>query len=229
MIAVVAVAAVLAVAIRLGPIGLVLSVPGLAVMGALWLVFRGRRRLAWFCFWVPAILINFLYAGLCITPDRPRIGGLAVVWLVFVFPTVPSLGIAWAFLSTRPGAVPQRSVPVAWFCVIVLATLPLATFSTCWPLRLAFFASRPALEGLADQVAAGKPVGFPQWAGPFRVVGSAVDPISGNVRLMIDPNPGGPTGFVRVSPSAPPNHLGLIGGDRLDINLGRWWLYLEDD
>jgi len=78
-------------------------------------------------------------------------------------------------------------------------------------------------------IAAGQAVGFPQQAGLFRVAGSTVDPISGNVGLMIDPNPNGPTGFVRVRPGTPRNRRGPFGWDDLDVALGWGWEYREEE
>ncbi len=53
--------------------------------------------------------------------------------------------------------------------VVVLTMLPMLTQVTLWPLHVAFLTARPALDILADQVAAGKPVSFPQQAGVYRV------------------------------------------------------------
>lgn len=144
-------------------------------------------------------------------------------------PTVAAFGAAWAILATRRGEVPRRSPPSAWLSVAVLTVMPLATLWTLWPLHLAFLTARPTLERLADQVAAGQAVGFPQRVGLFRVAGSAVDPISGNVGLMIDPNANGPTGFVRVLPGTSPNRRGPFGCDDLDVDLGWGWEYREED
>jgi hypothetical protein len=85
---------------------------------------------------------------------------------------------------------------------------------------VAFLAFKPALDQVADQVAGGKAAGFPQWVGPFRVAHAAVDPESGNVGLMIDANPNGPTGLVRVQPGHPPNRVGPFGWD--DLRVGLW-------
>src|SRR5262249_9180480 len=69
---------------------------------------------------------------------------------------------------------------------------------TRWPFHLAFVASTQAMDRLADRVAAGQGIANPEWAGLFRVVGSAVDPSSGNVGLIIDPDTSGRSGFVHV-------------------------------
>ena len=100
-------------------------------------------------------------------------------------------GVVWADLVTRPGAVPQRSNWWAWLGVIALTVLPGLTSFTLWPFQLRFLAARAALERLADQVEAGQSISFPQYAGPFRLVGSKVNTQTWGVALLLDPNPGG--------------------------------------
>jgi hypothetical protein len=121
---------------------------------------------------------------------------------------------------------------LAWPLVLVLALLPLSMLITFWPFRLAFLASRPAIERLADRVAAGHAVTSPEWTGLFRVVGSVVDPSTGNVGLVIDPDPSGRSGFVRVGVD-PSVLVGRSNGPfyNLDFDLQlseRWWYECED-
>ncbi len=213
----------------LGLIVLACGLPCLAIIGAQWLEFRGDRHLAAIGFWTLATLTNFLYAASCVAPDVFLLGPLFLGWLIIVAPTVGALGRAWARLATRKGAAPRRSHAAAWLSVIALCLLPLVTLLTFWPLRLGFLLVRPGLDRLADQVAAGKATGFPQWVGPFRVARSTVDPVSGNVGLMIDPNPNGPTGLVRVRPFIPPNRNGPFRWDDLLVDLGWGWEYREED
>jgi hypothetical protein len=160
-----------------------LSLSCLILIAGQWLVFRGHRHLAAFGFWFLAILINGLYAAACIAPNLYLLILVLLGWLVIVISTIMGLGAAWATLSTREGAVPRRSIPAAWSSFLGLAVLPALTLSTFWPLHIAFLTARPTLELLADQVAAGQAAGFPQRAGLFRLAGSAVDPVSGNVGL----------------------------------------------
>ena len=90
----------------------------------------------------------------------------------------------------------------------------------------------PAMERLADRVGAGQPVTSPEWVGLFRVVGSAVDPSTGNVGLIIDPDPSGRSGFVRVSvgPGIPAGRSnGPFHNLNFDLQLrDRWWYECED-
>ena len=99
------------------------------------------------------------------------------------------------------------------------------------PLRLAFWGAEPALGRLADQVVAGRPIGYPRRVGPFRIVGSRVDAASGAVGLLIDPDPSGPTALVR-NPSPRPGPFGCyrpIRGDVIDVRLGDGWCYHVED
>ena len=192
-------------------------------------VLRSRSNSAKFGFWSTAIAVNILYVACCVAPDLYFILPLFLAWLFIFAPTVGGFGAAWARLATREDAVPRRTPPTAWAAVIILSVMPLITLCTFWPLHLAFLIFRADLDRLADRVAAGHAVSFPKWVGPFRVARTEVDPDSGNVGLMIDPNPNGPTGFVRVHPGVPPNPSGPFGWDDLHVDLGWGWDYREED
>jgi hypothetical protein len=81
-------------------------------------------------------------------------------------------GVAWAVLATRSGGVMHHSRQSAWIGVIALGVMPGLTAWTVWPFRLRFLTARSALERVADQIAAGQAVSFPQSAGPFRLAAS---------------------------------------------------------
>jgi hypothetical protein len=229
MIVVLVAACLLALPEGWGVIVTPLGLACLATLGSLWLVFRGHRRLVTCCFWVPAILSNALFAGFCVSPEVYFLGTVLILWLIFIMPTVAIFGNAWTMLATRKGVVSRGFIVATWLTVISLTVMPLATVWTLWPLHLAFHTVRASLERLADQVAVGQALGFPRWAGPFRVARSAVDPVSGNVGLMIDPNPNGPAGLVRVRPGNPPDRRGPFGWDDLHVDLGSGWEYREED
>jgi hypothetical protein len=229
MIAVAVVAGLLGLPGEWGFFVIVLSLACLAWIGPQWLVIRGRRRVAAFGFWILASLTNLLYGAACVAPDRYLLIPLFLGWLIVLAPTIGGLGVAWARLATREGAVPLRSPPATWLTVIALSVMPLVTLWTLWPLRLAFLAARPALERLADRVTAGQTAGFPEWVGPFRLARSAVDPVSGNVGLMIDPISIGRPRLVRVRPGMPQARTGPFGWDDLCVELGWGWEYREED
>jgi hypothetical protein len=119
---------------------------------------------------------------------------------------------------------------MVWPLVIALAITPLTVWITLWPLRLAFFVSQPALDRLADRVSAGEVIRRTEWAGLFLVVGSDFDPISRNVGLITDANPGGRSGFVRLGPGIPPErHKGPFHNLDYDVHItGLWWYQYED-
>jgi hypothetical protein len=229
MIAVAAAAGVLA-AVRspLPAMVVAFGVCYLALIGALWWILRGSRRLSALGFGVVAASSHAAIAAVGIY--LPDIGGLILMslgWLL-TFPIVISAGAAWAGAATRPTASPRRPAWLVWPLVGSAAFLPLSMPLTHWPLRLAFLASRPAMDRLADRVAAGQPVAGPEWAGLFRVVGSAVDPASGNVGLITDLNPSGHSGFARSgAPGGPP--IGPFCNLWFDLRLDdRWWYECED-
>jgi hypothetical protein len=180
---------------------LALAAPCLAWALARWLSSRGYRRLAAGGFAGLAILINVSYAAACTFANHVILTAFLVGWLFLVFPMLAGLGAAWTDLATRGDANPRRSPKGAWLSVIALAVMPLATLLSLWPARLGFLIARPTLERLADRASAGQKVVPPQWAGPFRIVGSYVDPRWGGVILVMDTNPGGFAGSVRGGPA----------------------------
>jgi hypothetical protein len=227
MIVVAAVAGLLAA--LLSPNGLVIALIllYLALIGVPWWMPRGSRRLSAFCFGVVAVSSNTYIAALGIyRPDLLGTIQMFLGWLV-AFPIVISSGAAWASAATRRTARLHRSPFLAWPLALVLGMLPLTMLLTRWPLHLAFLASRPAMDRLADRVAAGQAITSPEWVGLFRVVGSAVDPTSGNVGLILDPNPSGRRGFVRVCSGAvmPPGRpVAPLCNLNFDLQLcDRWW------
>jgi hypothetical protein len=229
MIAVVIAAVLLALLRVWAVIAIPLAIPVLAQIGANRLVFQRRRSLVARVFWGAAILINVLYAALCVAPDYYVLHILFVTWLLIAVPTIGPLGMAWAELSTQESSVPRRSQAAIGFSILLLNVLPIITLWTLWPLRLGLLVARPSLETLADQVAAGQTVGFPHQAGLFRVAGSAIDPATGDIGLLIDPSPSGYGGFVRGPSGAPPGKGGPIIGTELDVYLGWGWSYRQDD
>jgi hypothetical protein len=228
MIAIGAVAGLLAVPAGWGVIVIALSIPCLPVFAAHWLVHRGRTRLAAWAFWLPAISVNLVYILACVQPRYSIWIPLSLGWPIIVLPTIGALGMAWAVVSYNDNSVPKRHRAAIGLSVFFLAVLPALTLWTFWPLEMAFLAARPALDRLADQVAAGNTVGLPQRAGLFHVVDSVVDPISGNVALLIDPNPRNPNRFVRLWSGSGANPIGPIFGSSLNVSLGGGWCYHDE-
>jgi len=204
----------------------------IALIGVLWWMFRSFRRLSALCFGLGVASVNTLSTALCIY--RLNMGGALLMFLGWfcAFPMVISTGVAWASAATCRTAKPQRSRLLAWPLVLVLSLLPLSMLLTFWPFRLAFLASTPAMDRLADRVDAGQTVTSPEWAGMFRVVGSAIDPSTRNVGLIIDPDPSGRAGFVRVSVS-PSTLAGRSNGPfhnvNFDLRLREKWSYECED
>jgi hypothetical protein len=221
---VVAAMAVLLVAMRsslaLGVVFLALCLTFAAALG--WML-HGFRRLSGLSFGVVGTLTNILCLAICVVAYG--FGGIALIGIgsFVTFPIVIGSGAAWAIAATRRTARPRYSPFWVWPLVLTAALLPLSMLITSWPFRLAFLVSRPALENVADRVAAGQAVTGPEWAGLFRVVGSAVDSASGNVGLITDQDPAGRSGFVR----------GRTGGPFFNLNIylplcDEWTYQCED-
>lgn len=172
------------------------------------------------------------------------VGGV-VVWQSLVPPAwigpALSIGLAvatapwlvapgWAWFLTRPRRAPlgTRATPLL---VLTLMGFPLATALTQWPLFAASFLVRPGLDRLADRVAAGAPVAWPQRVGPYTFIAGAVDPANPrNVALFIDTNPNGPFGLVRQVGLPPqPGTVRMILPTAYDIDLGGGWHLMSED
>jgi hypothetical protein len=203
-----------------------------ALVGGTWSMFHGFRRLSALSFWLVGVLSNIFCAALCI--HRLNMVGAALMLLgcVVSFPIVFGAGAAWATAVTRRSARPKYAPILAWLIVLVLAVLPLTMLLTRWPFHLAFRASRRALDRLADRVAAGHVIASAEWAGLYRVIESDLDPPSGNVGLIIDPDLSGRSGFLRLgtAPSkATARWTAPFYNTSGDLNLGdRWWYANED-
>lgn len=202
---------------------------GLAALLAWRLIARKRRRLAAVAFWGASILVDFLCAAVCSEPPYSLIGRLLfLIWALALMPVVVGLGVAWGWMATRPGTKRRRSLGLVFSCVFLQTAFPVVASATLWPLYLAFHLSRPSLERLADQVAAGHPVVTTQWAGAYRIEASEVD-AAGNVALIVDPHPGSPRGFVRVRSLDPPYYSGRPLASDLCVDLpGGWQYHVEE-
>jgi hypothetical protein len=188
------------------------------------------RRVAAFGFVGSAILSNCLYAVASIYHDYMLMPALMFAWLLIFLPLVGASGIVWAKLTNDADGNPRRSPFWSRALVVVSTIMPGVTLATDWPLRLAFLASRPSLERVADQVATGRAIVSPEWIGPFRLAESAVDADWKTVGLFLDPNPGGRTGFVRIHADSPEAaHFRLLLGTDTHIDLGWGWSYRQDD
>jgi hypothetical protein len=192
------------------PDGLLFAVAtgGFALAFISWALVRGRRRSAAICFVASVVVANGLVAPVCIYCHGAGWPGV-FAGLFGGIPTALGFGTAWAVAATRSGVDHTGSalVPCPPLLVLLLtvstAFTPLIALWTLWPLRVAFLVSNPALDGLADRVAAGRAPAFPVQAGLYRIVGCATDSRTGNIALITDANPGGREGFVRHRPGTP--------------------------
>jgi hypothetical protein len=191
--------------------------------------FLGFRRLAAVGFGAAAAVAGTACAVLDLYwPNLFGVALGALVWFA-AFPVILGLGAAWAS-SVGPREQSAGRPPRAlWTLVLALTFLPLTMLFTHWPFRLAFLASRPALDRLADRVADGQAPGRPIQVGLFRVVGSIRDRITGNVGLVIDPDSSGRSGFVRLDPGCGGRCNGPFYNLTFSLKLGEgWWYDCED-
>jgi hypothetical protein len=231
MIGIAAIAGVLALPGVAGVLAGMLFIVSLILIGARWLVEGGTRNrpLAAGTFWAVALCINLVAVVCCLSPDNLILGTVFLGMLFIGVPAIVAVGIAWVQLMDRQGAIRPRSPEAGGILVFILALLPIFTLGTLWPLHLAFFAARPAFDHLANQIAAGKTVVFPQYAGWLRLNGAAVDPVSGAVGLLTEPDTRHPAGFVRVRPGSAASPNTPVHGSDLCVELGGKWSFRQDD
>ena len=230
---VVAAAAGLLVAAR-SPIGLFVAfgLAYLALIGVLWWIFHGFRRVSAACFGLVAALSNIATAGLCI--HRLCMGGVFLMLLVWLlaFPLVFSAGAAWATTATRRETRSQRATFWAWPLVVASGILPLTMLLTPWPLRLAFLASAQGFGSPSQSCC--------RRAGDHQPGMGRVVPRSrhGSRSLQWQCRPDhrpGPIGSLWVRPSRrlPRAHTGRASGPLynlyLDLKLSDEWRYECED
>ena len=196
LMALIAIAACVLAIPPLVSVGLLLSSPLIAPHVGRRMFVRGQRTPAAYCFGTFAGALNVFYVTSCFTPIYAFIVGLCVGWaLLAILPTV-SLGSAWARLSSAVDAKPRRSPVLAWSIVVLLTLMPLVTLCSLWPIRLLYLAARPEMERLANTAIAGEPFSGPRSVGLFEFAGSRFDPATGDVALLIEPDPAHPRGFL---------------------------------
>jgi hypothetical protein len=202
-----------------------------AVAFVCWASVRGRRRPAGICFGASVIATNSLAALVCFYYEGWA-WTVVFIGLLGGMPMIFGFGAAWVGAAMRPDMDHSRPPFASWSSLLAIvialsmAMTPLMTLLTLWPLRAAFLISRPALERLANQVAAGKSPPFPIQAGLFRIVGSATDPVNGNVALITDPSPSGRVGLVRSKPGAPHGPLSSLF---MGMSLSQTWAFEMED
>jgi hypothetical protein len=140
---------------------------GIAI--APWAALRGRRRLAWWIFVGAAVFEFAVMATMGVVWVNSYRMIAKMIFSSCLLPIAAGAGAAWAGSVTTP--VPGRRRPrvAAWSLVALLVVVPASMLFSSWPMKAAVLASRPALERLADRVAAGEKLSRPEWAGLFLV------------------------------------------------------------
>ncbi len=205
----------------------VLSTP-LALGGLAWWVCWGRPRVALWGLASTSILACVVTAWFCVYP-LPMLGiHLIYACMIATLPPLAACGGYWMHANRRRD--PKKRSPWTQVAVILLGILPSSMALTLWPLHLAFAISRPAMNRLADQVAAGIPVAFPCQVGVYTIVSAKRDlGKNPDVALFVDDDPNGPSGFVRsIEPRISFGH-DLIVPSNYSINLDWAWDYRDED
>jgi hypothetical protein len=206
MLAVAAMAVLSAVFRAVGALGFVVlsgyaAIIALATFGP-WTLVRGNRQLAARMMIVASLVEFVALAGLGVFCLRYVCMVYKLFVSLIVLPFVAGGGAAWALAASRPGADRKRSPRVAWSVAGLLLALPLVMMFTYLPVQTAFLISRPALDRLADRVAAGGKVDRPEWAGLFLVRKIARhDAGSGTVSLVVENDSTGHTRLIRAATS----------------------------
>ena len=187
-----------------------------------WSATRGRRRVAGWTFAASAAVECVSMATMGVIAINSYLTVIKMMISMTLLPIAAGSGVAWAGLATAPGG--GRRVPRAatWSLVALMLFLPASMMFSRWPIRAAFLASRPALDRLADRIAAGGTLSRPEWAGLFlvrkahRTVGSPafVGLVVEHHVWMVR------TDSAEVEPKVPsPTYTNDSLGDD-----GRWWL-----
>jgi hypothetical protein len=190
----------------------------------------GKQGVSWWCFISGVTSANVI--SLLIIIFYQTFYGYIILFfsLILLVPTSIGSGVAWAAIRTAPTTINTRTAVFAWVLVFALGLMPLSMPYKNWPLRAAFFVSMSAMNRLADRVAARQIIRAPVRAGLFTVVDTAEDLSTGNVALILDPDPAGRTAFVRIGSLAQTERrLGpLYNLIAEEYMYGRWWYQQED-
>jgi hypothetical protein len=229
MAAVAVVASSLALYRAFGKVFFLLAAFSLCPGCVAWFATRGRRRSAAWGLAVTAAVAGVAIATVCVYFVNLTGFVLAFLATVAAIPLILGLGASWAAEATRKDASHRRPPVVAWLSVVAVVALTPSMLVTLWPLRLAFLVSRPAMDRLAARIAAGEGLGRPEWAGLYRVVATRREPRGSSVALIIDDNPAGASGFVRLGSPTAPAYAAPMMNLNFDEDLGGRWRYQNED
>jgi hypothetical protein len=226
----VAVIAVLLVGLRFWPALIALFLGGcIALSQGLWRSAKRFKRLPVVAFGVAGVSLNLFCWAVSMTGSYTLVVVLGVLPCLIGTAVVFAFGAAWCAASAPGVTISGHSRALRLAVVAIISIAPLTMLLTRWPFRLAFLVSRPALERLADQVVAGAPVTSPRWAGVFVIVGSAIDPNTGNVGLLTHPDSSGRSGFERYGARGSRGAAGAFYNFWSVTELDANWRFAEED
>jgi hypothetical protein len=193
-----------------------------------WFAARRRRRFAGYGIAISALVSTTLGSAFFIYPWMVPFWFLIVA--LFGSPLCVGFGVAWADSNSNRAPREFGSMIGSWLLATLSVIVPVTMFFTDWPLRLAFLISSPALNQLADRVAAGYEVVEPEHAGLYRIVASERQPESGSVALIVAEDFTGDTGFMRLGANWMNSNLPpLLLNPFFDVRLNRRWVFMVED
>lgn len=156
---------------------------------------------------------------------------LTFLLLLVTEPVIVGCAIAWTVANLqRP---PSGRYWLGQIAVISVFVFPWTMVLDPWPLRVAFWISRPALNRLADRIESGLPIESPATAGVFSIVKANRGPVgSRNIALILDDDPSGRSGFVRIIDPIDPygNEADrLMTNLNFNIRFDQSWSYQDED
>ncbi len=156
--------------------------------------------------------------------------GYQVLFFLIAASLAPGVGTALGLMLSFAEEPPSRWGPIVGLYFAIGFPL-VCCFSGREPLRLAFLASRPALDRLADRIERGEQVNLPERAGVYRIVASRRDPRTGEVLLLIDDRNYTQSGFARNPKPIQPGDDNLDGPALIWLRLGLDppWSYKYED
>jgi len=141
---------------------------------------------------LPFLVASTVFFFVAVIPEEPWLVAVGGVYLLLIAVFVTCL------LSIVPFPKLSRWRRRETLMAGVWASLGVSMLFTQWPLRTAYFFSRPAMEEAVAVLKAGKPLPLPRRVGWFTIRGTEVVKTNGQVVVCLwtEPNPSWRHGFV---------------------------------
>lgn len=160
-------------------------------------------------------------------------GGVAIPFLLLVFTLAIAFGKGLNLLLQSPmrNDMPRlykwliRQAKVNLVCAVICASVGWLH----WPLRGAFWVSKPWLDDLAATIKPGEPF-TPQWAGLFYIRDAGINSRGGACLWVWPDHPYYEhIGFYQPRGAYPPGHHDFLPNISMEVHLAENWTYLDQD